>query len=163
MTGMNKKGKEPESSFPVCRIRRDTRRLSGGEVFHAGLRRSADTCCPARCTYRPLPERSDVTHLAEHAAVGAGDALDGPHRAVGVERRDPWSGVPVVVHVLRGDLAVGPAAAASSSSRAPRSGPRRGRWPRCGCRRPCSAGQPRGQVGGHARVAPVGSGGGRWC
>ena len=46
-----------------------------------------------------------VAHAAKHAAVRAGDALDGVHGAVGVEQ-DIHAGFAVQVHVLGGDLAV---------------------------------------------------------
>ena len=48
-----------------------------------------------------------MTHLAEHAAVRAGDALDGEQRAVRVHIQVHAGGAGLV-HVLRGDLTVGP-------------------------------------------------------
>ena len=46
-----------------------------------------------------------MTHLAQHAAVGGDDALDGTHRAVGVEC-GVHSGIAVQIHILGSDLAV---------------------------------------------------------
>ena len=47
-----------------------------------------------------------MAHLAQDAAVGARDALDGECGAVGVDGKI-HAGLAVLAHVLRGDLAVG--------------------------------------------------------
>ena len=47
-----------------------------------------------------------MTHLAKHAAVRTGDALDGEQRAVRVHVQIHAGGAGLV-HVLRGNLAVG--------------------------------------------------------
>ena len=47
-----------------------------------------------------------MAHLAQDAAVGARDALDGECGAVGVDG-EIHAGLAVLAHVLRGDLAVG--------------------------------------------------------
>ena len=46
-----------------------------------------------------------MAHAAEHAAVGAGDAFDGLHAAVGAEQ-DVHAGLAFQIHILGGDLAV---------------------------------------------------------
>ena len=54
----------------------------------------------------PVEVRSDalaVAHLAEHAAIGAGDALHGPEGAVGVPVVIQ-GGLARLVHILGGDL-----------------------------------------------------------
>ena len=75
------------------------------EVIHSAAEH-AGIPCELRILIQHFAGTLGMAHAAEDAAVGAGDAFDGLHAAVGAEQ-DVHAGLAAEIHILGGDLAVG--------------------------------------------------------